>query len=54
MIFLFIPNYEAAGEFENAIEDGGWEIIVKALQDSDELLEATIQKDVNKVHTDVS
>lgn len=46
---VFIPNQEVAGEFENAIEDGGWEEIVDAMKASDELLVATISGDVEAV-----
>lgn len=29
---VFIPNQEVAGEFENAVEDGGWEALAAALK----------------------
>ena len=54
----FIPNQEVADEFENAIEDGGWEDVVKMLKASEELLGATIRGDseavargIDEVHT---
>lgn len=31
---VFIPNQEVAGEFENAVEDGGWEALAAALKAS--------------------
>lgn len=31
---MFIPNQEVAGEFENAVEDGGWEALAAALKAS--------------------
>lgn len=46
---VFIPNQEVAGEFENAVEDGGWEEIAAALKASDGLLEATIRGDARAV-----
>ncbi len=54
----FIPNQEVADEFENAVEDGGWEDVANALRDSEQLLYATIHGDmdavakgIDKVHT---
>lgn len=46
---VFIPNQEVAGEFENAVEDGGWEEIAAALKASDGLLAATIRGDTEAV-----
>lgn len=31
---VFIPNQEVAGEFENAVEDGGWEALAAVLKAS--------------------
>ena len=38
-----IPNEEVRSEFVNAIEDAGWEYVVKAIRASDELLEETLR-----------
>lgn len=46
---VYIPNQEVADEFRNAVEYSGWEGISKALQESDELLEATLRGDAEKV-----
>jgi len=46
---VFIPNQEVADEFENAIEDGGWEEVAKAVKLSDQLLDATIRGDAEAV-----
>lgn len=46
---VFIPNQEIAGEFQNAIEDGGWEEIALAVRESAELLEATLRGDADTV-----
>ena len=46
---VFIPNQEVADEFENAVEDGSWEEIAKALRDSDALLQATLAGDEETV-----
>lgn len=45
----FIPNQEIAGEFQNAIEDGGWEEIALAVRESAELLDATLRGDADAV-----
>ena len=56
---VFIPNQEVAEEFENAIEDGEWEVVSNALKASDELLEQTIKKNekvvaqgIDNIHTE--
>lgn len=36
-------------EFINSIEDGGWETVMNAIRSSDELIEATINGDEEKV-----
>jgi hypothetical protein len=41
----FIPNREVAGEMENAIKANKWEGVVKALNQSSRLLEATLRGD---------
>ena len=38
---VFIPNSEVAGEFVNAIEGAGWEEVIIAIKESEELLQAT-------------
>lgn len=55
---VFIPNQEVAAEFENAIEDGGWEEIAKVIEASSALLDATlcgdadaVAKGIDEVHT---
>ena len=54
---VFIPNQEVADEIKNAIEDGGWGIIAKVLQESEDLLDATlagnsdmVAKRIDEVH----
>ena len=44
-----IPNLEVLGEMENAIKDVKWENIVKPLQQSEYLLEATLRGDAATV-----
>lgn len=44
-----IPNEEVRSEFVNAIEDAGWEYVIKAIRASDELLEATLRGDEQAV-----
>ena len=46
---VFIPNQEVSDEFENAIEDGGWSEIAATLRDSEELLQATLAEDAERV-----
>lgn len=38
----YVPNHEVAGELSNAVEESGWDNVVKSLQQSDALLEATL------------
>ena len=45
----YIPNKEVAGEMVNAIEDCNWTEVMKALQASEELLEATLNGDEEAV-----
>ena len=46
---VWIPNSEVRQEFINSIEDGGWENLMKAINDSDKLLEATLNGDTETV-----
>ena len=46
---VFIPNQEVADEFENAIEDGSWGEIARTLEESEELLKATLAGDEKTV-----
>ena len=41
----FIPNWEVSGEMENAVKANKWENVVKALNQSERLLEATLRCD---------
>lgn len=45
----FIPNYEVAKTYQAALNKGSWKEIAKAISRCDELLRATIAKDVDKV-----
>ncbi len=45
----WIPNKEVQQEFINCIEDGGWEEVMNAVRKSDELLNATVNCDEEKV-----
>ena len=45
----YVPNYEVAGELTNAVEDTGWTNIIKALQQSEQLLQATLEGDEEAV-----
>lgn len=56
---VWIPNSEVQQEFINSIEDGGWEYVMKAIRQSDALLDATLQGNekavaeiVEQVHQD--
>ncbi len=44
-----IPNSEVQQEFINSIEDGGWDNIVDSIHKSEELLEATLAMNEEKV-----
>lgn len=46
---VWIPNGEVRQEFINSIEDGGWENLMKAINASDKLLDATLNGEVDKV-----
>ena len=39
----FVPNYEVAGELQNAVEATDWNIVIKALQRSERLLTDTLR-----------
>jgi len=45
----YIPNREVAGEMVNAVEDNNWTHVVKALNASEKLLEATLNGDEEAV-----
>lgn len=45
----WIPNSEVQQEFINSIEDGGWEEVMAAIRLSDDLLEATLTGNEEKV-----
>lgn len=44
-----IPNCEVSGEFVSSIKDGGWENVVKSLEQSKELLTFTLAGKADKV-----
>ncbi len=45
----FIPNHEVLGEMENAVEDTNWTNVIKSLQQSEQLLHATLEGDSEAV-----
>ena len=45
----FIPNYEVAKAYQAALNKGKWYEVAKSISKCDELLRATIAKDVDKV-----
>ena len=45
----WIPNNEVQDEFINSIEDGGWEEVMASIMKSDELLQATLDLNADKV-----
>ena len=45
----YIPNLEVAGELANAVEDTDWKHVVKALEQSERLLQATLNGDEETV-----
>ena len=49
----YIPNKEVAGEMVNAVEDNNWNPVVKALQTSEQLLQATLDGDEEAVEQGV-
>ncbi len=46
---VWIPNSEIQQEFINSIEDGGWENVMTAIRQSNDLLRATLECDEEKV-----
>ncbi|MGN0485033.1 MAG: AAA family ATPase [Lachnospiraceae bacterium] len=46
---VFIPNMEIRGEFRNAIEGEKWKDVIRSLEKSDRLLEATWNQDADTV-----
>ena len=45
----YIPNLEVAGELANAVEDTDWKHVIKALEQSERLLQATLNGDEDTV-----
>lgn len=45
----YIPNLEVAGELANAVEDTDWKHVIKALEQSERLLQATLNGDEETV-----
>lgn len=45
----FIPNKEVAQEMQNAVEDARWDAVVKAIKQSDALLNRTLEGDADAV-----
>ena len=45
----YIPNYEVAGEMRNAVEETNWTNVIKALQQSEQLLQDTLDGDAEAV-----
>ncbi len=45
----YIPNYEVASAFELALQTGAWSEIAKSISKCDELLDATIEENAEKV-----
>lgn len=41
---VFIPNYEISGEFKTAFQGAGWDAVVKAVDESEQLLRNTWNK----------
>lgn len=41
---VFIPNYEISGEFKTALQGAGWDDVVKAVDESEQLLRNTWNK----------
>lgn len=46
---VFIPNYEVSLEFTNAIQNSDWDNVIKAIRESENLLHATWNQDMNAV-----
>ncbi|MBO6256307.1 MAG: PD-(D/E)XK nuclease domain-containing protein, partial [Bacteroidaceae bacterium] len=45
----YLPNHEVAGELSNAVEESGWDNVVKSLQQSERLLQSTLNGDEEDV-----
>ena len=45
----YVPNWEVAGELSNAVEDTDWQNVIKALEQSERLLQATLDGDEEAV-----
>lgn len=45
----YIPNHEVAGELSNAVEKSGWDNVVKSLQQSERLLQSTLNGNEEEV-----
>ena len=45
----YIPNFEVSGEMSNAVENTDWTNVVKALEQSEQLLQATLEGDCEAV-----
>lgn len=46
---VYIPNEEVRDEFKNAVEETGWDSVIQAIVDSDNMLKATWQMDEDAV-----
>ena len=45
----YVPNYEVAGELTNAVESTDWTPVIRALKQSEDLLQATLEGDEEAV-----
>ncbi len=45
----YVPNREVRGELTNAVEESGWTNVIKAIEQSEQLLEATLRSDEEAV-----
>ena len=45
----FIPNKEVADEMEGAIADNGWQLVINAIEESDELLKCLLDGEAEEV-----
>ena len=46
---VYIPNYEVSREFTNAVQGSGWNTVIKAIQESEKLLQDTWKQDADAV-----
>lgn len=51
---VFIPNSEISTEFCNAVESAGWDVVVKSIERSSEILAATWNRDCETVAAGLS